>query len=68
MNKMNDELPSKVELDEGRRRTRRIMDQLTTGERFMLMFGRGKVVGDPPRVELSDTAAGAVAAGEQMEE
>ena len=33
---------------------RRILDQLSVGERFMLMFGRGVVRRDPLRVELKD--------------
>lgn len=38
-------------LKQQRQNTRRILDQLSVGERFMLMFGRGEVKHDPLRVE-----------------
>jgi hypothetical protein len=38
------------ELDERRRSSRRVLDRLTVGERFMLMFGRGELKRDPLRV------------------
>lgn len=34
-----------------REQSRRILDQLSVGERFMLMFGRGELKRDPLRVE-----------------
>jgi hypothetical protein len=37
-------------MDEERRRSRKIMDELTVGERWMLLFGKGRVVGPPWRV------------------
>ena len=40
-----------MNLDEQRKRSRTILDQLSVGERFMLMFGRGEVKRDPLRVE-----------------
>ena len=40
-----------MKLDEDRRKSRRIMDQLSVGERFMLLFGRGVLKHDPLRVE-----------------
>jgi hypothetical protein len=40
-----------MNLDEQRKRSRTILDQLSVGERFMLMFGRGVVKHDPLRVE-----------------
>ena len=35
--------------------TRRILDQLSVGERFVLMFGRGELKYDPLRVEWKET-------------
>jgi hypothetical protein len=37
-----------------RARSRRILDQLSVGERFMLMLGRGEVKRDPLRVEWKE--------------
>ena len=37
-----------------RQRSRKLLDQLSVGERFMLMFGRGVVKHDPLRVVLKD--------------
>lgn len=37
-------------LDARRQESKRIIDRLSTGERFMLLFGRGKVERDPLRV------------------
>ena len=37
-----------------RQRTRNILDQLTVGERLMLMFGRGVLKHDPLRVEWKE--------------
>lgn len=39
------------EIEATRKRTRRVMDQLSVGERFMLMFGMGVLRRDPVRVE-----------------
>ena len=36
---------------EQRKESRKILDQLSTGERFMLMFGKGEVKHNPLRVE-----------------
>lgn len=38
-------------LSEQRRESRRVLDQLSVGERFMLMFGVGVLKRDPLRVE-----------------
>ena len=40
-----------MSIDEQRQSSRRILDQLSVGERFMLMFGRGEVKHNPLRVE-----------------
>jgi hypothetical protein len=53
---MNEQHTDKVEMDESRRRSRSIMDQLSVGERFMLMLGRGEVKHDPLRVEWKSEA------------
>jgi hypothetical protein len=37
-----------------RQNSRKLLDQLTPGERFMLMFGRGVVKRDPLRVVWKD--------------
>ena len=39
-----------------RQRSRKVMDQLSVGERFMLMFGRGVLKRDPFRAEWKDEA------------
>lgn len=41
-------------LNEQRRTSRRILDRLSVGERFMLMFGRGVLKLDPLRVEWKE--------------
>jgi hypothetical protein len=41
-------------LNERRRTSRRILDQLSVGERLMLMFGRGVIKHDPLRVEWKE--------------
>lgn len=40
-----------MKLDEQRKHSRSILNQLSVGERFMLMFGRGELKHDPLRVE-----------------
>lgn len=42
---------AQLEKDQQRRDSRKILDQLSIGERFMLMFGRGEVKHNPLRVE-----------------
>jgi hypothetical protein len=42
------------EVEATRRETRRVMDQLSVGERFMLMFGRGVLKRDSVRVEWKE--------------
>ena len=37
-----------------RARSRRILNQLSMGERFMLLFGKGKLKRDPLRVEWKE--------------
>lgn len=44
------------EIEATRRKTRRVMDQLSVGERFMLMFGVGVMKRDPVRVEWRGNA------------
>lgn len=46
-----------MKLDEQRQRSRHILDQLSVGERFMLMFGRGELKRDPLRVEWKQPEA-----------
>jgi hypothetical protein len=41
-------------LEAQRQRSRSILDQLSVGERFMLMFGRGVLKRDPLRIELKE--------------
>ena len=41
---------SPLSVEESRSKSRCILNQLTPGERFWLMFGYGRVEGDPPRV------------------
>lgn len=43
-------LPQRIRLPKDRADSRRRLDQLTTGERFMLLFGQGTYHPDPPRV------------------
>ena len=38
-----------------RQRSRKLLDQLTPGERFMLMFGRGVIAQNPLRVVPVDS-------------
>ena len=44
-------IESQLELYQQRKDSRRILDKLSIGERFMLMFGRGELKRDPLRVE-----------------
>jgi hypothetical protein len=44
------------EVEATRRETRRVMDQLSVGERFMLMFVRGVLRRDPLRVEWKENS------------
>jgi hypothetical protein len=38
-----------------RRESRALLDQISVGERFMLMFGVGVLLKDPPRVVFRDS-------------
>lgn len=50
-----------------RQNSRKLLDQLTPGERFMLMFGRGVVKHDPLRVVWKDESNAPVVAPATLE-
>ena len=54
-------------VDITRARSRRILDQLSVGERFMLMFGRGELKRDPLRVEWKVTTTEKAARAQEVD-
>ena len=51
MNCLKRFIPKEATVEEQRKNSRKTLDQLTVGERFMLMFGRGELKHNPLRVE-----------------
>jgi hypothetical protein len=43
-------MSGKIKMPKDRAESRRIINQLSVGERFMLMFGKGELKHDPIRV------------------